>query len=160
MKYVPALTGLLAVWLILTLTDLRCNDETKSHPRTPDYSWDEMRDIFARQQELDDQLKKIQRYHEQQEAILERLRTERLSLQQAATILEAQARDDHPRILEILEDRYPAQSSVERMALLLLEHLENTGSQPERIEHLCCEMTTWSKVDPKLFRRPRQLHPR
>ena len=160
MKYILVLAGLLAVWLILSFTALRRNDEKGSSPRAPDYSWEEMRDIFAREQDLDDQLKKMQRYHQTQDAILERLRSAHLSLQEAATLLEAQAREDQARVLEMLEERYPALSSVERMALLLLEHLEKNGCSPGRIKDLCSEMTTWSKAAPTLFRRPRPLNPR
>ena len=160
MKYALVLCGLFAGGLLLSLVDLRCNEENRSRSRAPDYSWDEMRDIFTREQELDEQLKKIQRYHQNQDAILERLRSEQLSLQEAATLLEAQAREDQARVLEMLEERYPALSSVERMALLLLEHLEKNGCQPEVIEPLCREMITWSKADPALFRQPRPLNPR
>ena len=160
MKYFLALTGLFAAWLILSIVDLRCNAENGNSGRPPDYSWDEMRAIFAREKELDEQLKRIQRYHKNQDEILGRLRSERLSLREAAMTLEAEARDEQARILELLEDRYPAFSSVEQMALLLLEHLENDGCRPERIEQLRCEMTTWSKADPTLIRRSRQLNPR
>ena len=160
MKYALVLLALFAAGLILSFTDLRCKDENRVRPRIPSYSWGEMGDIFAREKELDDELKGIQLYRTYQSASQDRLSTKRQSLQNAATILDAQARDNHPRLRDMLGDRYAAQSSVERMALHLLEQLETDGCPAEVIERLCCEMTTWSKTDPMLFRQPRQLKPR
>src|SRR5205085_5513527 len=74
MKYALALCGLLAAWLILSLADPRRNEENRIRPRIPSYSWAEMSDIFAREKELDDELKKIQLYRKNQGAIEDSLR--------------------------------------------------------------------------------------
>jgi hypothetical protein len=159
MKYTLVLCVLIAVWLALTIADLRRGELNAVRERIPNYSWAEMSDIFTREQELKDEMKRIQRYHRNQVSLLNRLSSERLSLRNAATTLDAQARDDNPRIHDMLEDRFPSLSRVERMALLLLEHLEADGCKPEVIELLCREMTTWSEADPMLFRQPRRLNP-
>jgi hypothetical protein len=157
MKYALVLCSLLAVWLILSLTDLRRAEKNTTRSRVPNYSLAEMSDIFALEQQLEDESKKMQLYRKNQGAILARLSTERLTLRKAATMLNSQARDNYPLLHDMLGDRYPALSSEERMALLLLEHLEGDGCRPEVIERLCGEMTTWSKADPTLFRQPRDL---
>jgi hypothetical protein len=162
MKYILLLGTLFVAWVILCLADLRCVDEGRSRvkPRIPNYSWSEMSEIFAREQELDEELRQIQLFRKNQSAIEEDVRSERRSLQRAAAMLDTQARDNYPLLREMLGDRYPALSSEERMALHLLQHLEANGCQPEVIERMCREMATWSKADPTLFRQPRQLKPR
>lgn len=160
MKYILVLCTLFAAWIILSLGDLRRVEKPDARGRIPNYSWSEMSEIFAREQELHEKLKKLHLYRKNQSEIEERVRSERLSLRSAATTLDAQARDNYPLLREMLEDRFPAQSSEERMALHLLQHLEAEGCQSEVIERLCQEMTTWSKADPTLFRQPRQLKPR
>jgi hypothetical protein len=157
MKYTLALCVLLAAWIVLGLMDLRCAKEPRVGPRVPSYSWSEMSEIFAREQELDEELKRIQLYRKNQAVIEEQLRGERLTLRKAATMLDSQLRAHYPLLREMLEDRYPSISHEERAALLLLEHLENDGGTPYGIERLCTEMRTWSKVDPTLFRQPRML---
>jgi hypothetical protein len=157
MKYALVLCTLLAAWLILSIADLRRAEKKTTHARLPNYSLGEMSDIFAREEQLEEELKKIQLYRKNLGTILDRLNTEHVTLRKAATMLDAQARDNHPRMHDMLGDRYPALSSVERMALLLLEQLETEGCRSEVIERLCSEMRTWSKADPTLFRQPRQL---
>jgi hypothetical protein len=157
MKYTMALCLLLAAWIVLCLVDLRRVEEPTVRPRIPNYSWSEMSEIFAREQELDEELQRIQLFRKNQGVIEEQLRGERLSLRKAAAMLNTQLRAHYPLLREMLEDRYPSISHEERAALLLLEHLDNDGSTPDVIERLCSEMRTWSKVDPALFRQPRRL---
>jgi hypothetical protein len=119
-----------------------------------------MQNIFARERDLEEELKKVQLYHKNQDELLSRLSQERITLQNAATMLEKQARENNPRLHGVLGDRYPSLSGVEQMALLLLEHLEGNGCKVETIDRLCCEMTTWSVAEPTQFRQPRSLKPR
>jgi hypothetical protein len=157
MKHTLALCLLLAAWIVLSLVDLRCAREPRVGPRVPNYLWSEMSEIFAREQELDEELKRIQLYRKNQAVIEEQLRGERLSLRKASAMLDTELRAHYPQLREMLEDRYPSISHEERAALLLLEHLENDGSAPDVIERQCSGMRSWSKVDPALFRQPRRL---
>ncbi len=156
MKYMVTLLLLFAVGITLILTPpWRGKNVGQPRERIPDYSWSEMSDIFDREQDLDDELQKIQFYHKKRAAILSRLSKERLSLVDAATALDKDAHENHPLLRNALAGRYPSHSAVERMALLLLEHMEGDGCKCEVIERFRNEMTTWSKVDPALFRQPR-----
>jgi hypothetical protein len=148
--------GSLALALHIADSRLATAAQQLGEPRIPNYSWAEMSEIFTKEEELKDEQRRIQLYHRNQSAILVRLREEEVSLRNAATTLDAQARENHPHMHEALGDRYPGLDSVERMALRLLQHLEEGGCRAEVIERFCCEMTTWSKADASLFRQPLQ----
>src|SRR5947209_203523 len=83
--------------LMLHIADARrvIAEEQIRQPRTPNYSWGEMSDIFAREDELKAEQRKIQLYHKNQSAILNRLSEGSISLHSAATTLDTQARENH-----------------------------------------------------------------
>jgi hypothetical protein len=82
------------------------------------------RDIFAREPDLNDERRKFQFYCKKQLPTLSRQSNERMSLRDAATTLDEDARNTHPRLPTMLGDRCQSLSIMERMALLLLEYLQ------------------------------------
>ncbi len=125
----------------------------------PAYSWGEMQDIFEEGKELDVRRREGQSF----QARLAELKTELLHgdhrLDEAARAVVEAARQDNPCFLRHLEGRFDGASQQEKVALVLLTHVD-AGLRRRRgpavgedvLERLRCELAAWPGVSPATLR--------
>jgi hypothetical protein len=109
--------------------------------RVPNLSWSEIRDIYARAQELDEEMQEMWLFHARLRDIKEDLKQGRTKLSAAAAALHEATRNHHPRFLRMLPHQFGDIPVREQMARVLLIHLareaSGDGTPPE---HLSAEV--------------------
>jgi hypothetical protein len=118
--------------------------------RIPTYSWGEMRDIFAQEDELDDRVRRMQLFRnvllDTERALLARS----LPLTEAVDAVSEAARQNNPAFLLHMEARYRGMTVREQVALTLLLRLtlaKSEGSLTSEeelvVDRLRCELIDW-----------------
>jgi hypothetical protein len=112
------------VLLIVHVLDTRDQKREEDVGNTLDYSWSEVRDIFAREQELEDEWLKMSRFQAILQNLKSRVRASEGSVAKAGMELVAAAHEYNPKLLPMLRERYPELDDEVCGALLVVQHLE------------------------------------
>lgn len=123
-KYLPA-AALLAATTYLALSHLTTQRGPGGNLRTPAYSDEEMRAIYAQQEELEKRAEGGQRFQAELNAVLMSLKETRATLPEAVAAVEAAARQHNPAFLDHLRSFYGRRLELRQsITLTLLVHLQ------------------------------------
>jgi hypothetical protein len=157
MRYLLFIVLVAGVTMVLMRSCSVNAPEATGRTRIPTYSWAEMNDIFALEEELNERVRRTQLFRKVLVAMEEALLAQTLPLAEAVEGVYEAARQNNPSFLLELEERYRGMTPRERVALTLVLRLtvaQREGSltleQAHVVDRLRCELVDRPGSSPSL----------
>jgi hypothetical protein len=165
MRYLLGLLVLLALGITILFSSLLRNERIPAR-RIPDYSWTEICEIYALEDELDKQVRHKAIFRDSLERVKDRLWKAGMTLMDAADVIAHSASEHNLSLLDKLEQRFGPIPVRERIAMMLLQtlagELEDGVVSLESKDLLDCyraEFRSWTALDNSTLERVRLAAP-